>query len=68
MKYLLYIQGKSERSIDECLMVVPENFDRKLVLETAEDAGISGAYIANKIEIMVGAFGDVASDYRPYIG
>jgi hypothetical protein len=64
---LLHITSDSENCIDECLMIVPDDFDKKYVLDEAESAGIELPTIESSIDVDPDDFRNF-SEYRTYVG
>jgi hypothetical protein len=65
---LLYIGSKSERSIDECLMIVPADYVEAEALERAEEAGVESPFVENVIDIEDRPFASFPATWRTYIG
>lgn len=66
MKKLLYIGSDSDKSIDEVLMIVPENYDKEEALQRAEEAGVELPFIEKVIELDDES--NLPADWRVYVG
>jgi hypothetical protein len=66
MAKLLLITSDDDNTIDQVLMLVPDDYDHKFALRQASDAGIRQPTIAEEFEVE-SKYSDLA-EYRAFVG
>jgi hypothetical protein len=68
MAKLLHITSDRDGCIDECLIVVPDEYDEGKALVEAENMGVDDPAVETVYALLPIDSRDTIAEYRPYVG